>query len=55
MKKKEIFWAIVCEEAGICGAFVSKKEAREYEELNKLQFCPAEHEIIKCEIILNEK
>jgi len=29
--KREIFYAIVCEVSGICGAFVSKKEAKEYQ------------------------
>lgn len=49
-KDKEIFYAVVCEEAGICGAFVSRKEAKEWAE--DIKDCPAKHKIKKCQIKL---
>jgi hypothetical protein len=50
--KEKIFYVIVCEEAGICGAFCTKKEAKEYNEL--IKSCPAKHKIKKCIIKMIE-
>ena len=54
-KKKEIFYAVVCNVVGICGAFCSKKEAREFNGDSELSLCPCKHKIVKCVIKLIKK
>jgi len=52
MEIREKLWAVVCEEAGICGALPSLKEAKEL--YKDIKGCPAKHKIVKCwvEILL---
>lgn len=53
MKKEKIFYALVCEETGVNGAFVSREQAREYNQ--EISLCPARHKILKCQIKLLKK
>lgn len=50
VKKREEIWAVVCEEAGVCGAFVSWREAKEWGE--EIKDCPAKHKIKRARITL---
>lgn len=55
MKKDKTFYALVCEESGIVGAFINKQEAKEYEQETELFFCSAKHKIVPCRIIILKK